>query len=84
MWVEDDLPLNSADGVGRIGLEIAGNPDTNDEALYVAGGKAVGIDEVINNLQPQWPGNQSALDLARGQKESRTGKQVDAKSVVQN
>ncbi|KAJ9134355.1 3-hydroxyacyl-CoA dehydrogenase [Pleurostoma richardsiae] len=73
IWVQNELPINTADDVARIILHCAADESIHGKAVYVAGGKGFDIEEGIGNLEPQWMGDKQARDLAKGQEVLGTG-----------
>lgn len=67
LWLQESLPVNTPDEVGRLILQCARDESIHGKAIYVAGGKGFDIEEGIDRTEPEWLGEEQSKDLARGQ-----------------
>lgn len=70
-WIQDlwgDLPANNTDGVARALLLPAVRPEINGRALWVAGNKAIEIEEMLHKTRPTWLGSDLSIAVGEGQK----------------
>ncbi|KAI5243878.1 putative 3-hydroxyacyl-CoA dehydrogenase [Aureobasidium subglaciale] len=72
-WREAGLPRNKAIDVARVIAGAMVADSLNGEALYVEGGRAWGIEEGIEQTQPQWMGEKQSKDFQKGQEVLGTG-----------
>ncbi|OAP60609.1 hypothetical protein AYL99_05611 [Fonsecaea erecta] len=66
-WVKHAMPMNQPLDVAKYIIQVSAEPRTHGKALFVAGGKAVDIEEGIKKTEPVWLGEKNARDLAQGQ-----------------
>lgn len=59
--------MNQPVDVARYIIQVSADPAAHGQALFVAGGKAVDIEEGLNRLEPQWLGADNSRDLNIGQ-----------------
>lgn len=67
-WVEEKMPLNTVQDVGRIILQCSADHTLNGKAVYVAGGRFFDTEEGIDRTLPQWMGEENAREWLKGQK----------------
>lgn len=66
-WEAAGLPMNQPEDVARIICELATGEQHNGRAVFVGGGGGYDIEKGINDLEPQWLGEEAARALNRGQ-----------------
>lgn len=66
-WIKHNLPLNTPLDVARHVIQVSADPKAHGKALFVSGGKAVDIEEGLNQTEPQWLGEKHSHDLNEGQ-----------------
>lgn len=68
IWRKEGLPLNSPMDVANIMAQICMERDMNGKSMYVEGGRAWEIEELLDKLEPQWLGEQPSKSLVQGQR----------------
>ncbi|KID67818.1 5'-hydroxyaverantin dehydrogenase [Metarhizium brunneum] len=66
-WEAAGLPMNQPADVARIICELATGEQHNGRAVFVGGGRGYDIEKGIDDLEPQWLGEEPARALNRGQ-----------------
>lgn len=70
-WIVDmwsDLPANDPDGVAKALLIPAVRPDLNGRTIWVAGNKAVELEEALYRTQGLWMGEDLSVAVDEGQR----------------
>lgn len=63
-----DLPRNSPEGVGYALLLPVVQESINGKGFFVAADKIIDFEQKIDELQPQWMGEQVSADVNEGQR----------------
>lgn len=66
-WINEGLPVNTPQAVGRVIIEVAADGVSNGKAVFVEGGRGWDIEDGINRTEEQWLGENVSKTLARGQ-----------------
>jgi NAD(P)-dependent dehydrogenase (short-subunit alcohol dehydrogenase family) len=66
-WVEEKMPLNTPEDVGRMILQCAVDGSLNGKAVLVAGGRGYDTEEGIDRCLPQWMGEELSRQFLKGQ-----------------
>ncbi|PYI24930.1 NAD(P)-binding protein [Aspergillus indologenus CBS 114.80] len=69
-WLETwgALPKNSSEGVARVLLLPLLRPNLNGKSFFVAGDRAVELEESLERTQPQWMGEELCAQVRKGQR----------------
>ncbi|KAI9713063.1 MAG: hypothetical protein M1820_001048 [Bogoriella megaspora] len=73
-WLKAGLPVNQPMDVARIIAGAMIDATLNGAALFISGGKAWDIEKGIDDLQPQWLGEENSRAMAKGQELLGDGK----------
>ncbi|KAH6695352.1 hypothetical protein F5X68DRAFT_243911 [Plectosphaerella plurivora] len=66
-WVEEGLPINTTEQVGKMILQCASDRELNGRAILVSGGRGFDTEEGLDRTLPQWMGQGLSQDFYRGQ-----------------
>ncbi|KAH7367041.1 hypothetical protein B0T11DRAFT_315576 [Plectosphaerella cucumerina] len=66
-WVEEGLPINTTEKVGKLIVQCACDKDLNGRAVLVGGGRGFDMEEGLDRTLPQWMGAELYKDFHRGQ-----------------
>ncbi|MCJ1477989.1 hypothetical protein MMC13_006664 [Lambiella insularis] len=66
-WYKENLPVNQPADVAKVIVDVTRSEKLNGKAFYIEGGRGWEIEDKINELEPQWLGEEASRSLAKGQ-----------------
>ncbi|POR38886.1 Uncharacterized protein TPAR_00890 [Tolypocladium paradoxum] len=79
-WVDEGLPINTTEQVGKMIVQCAADKELNGKAILVGGGRGFDTEEGIDRTLPEWMGPVLAKDYYRGQEAIGLGDEWSSKT----
>lgn len=67
VWLEAELPANTPLDVAKVTAGMICDTTLNGKSMYVEGGRSWEIEDNLDELEPQWLGEEPSKSLAKGQ-----------------